>query len=162
MKNFIICTITALALAGCIAQPSAASDGSTPEAPEVPAGAPETPAGTPEATETPAATPEATDAPVSEDEGVSEGVIVTDGSELSEAERAELEDIVEEVKGDSITEGLICVKVGWAEACRAPDLADMGLAPLPDGTPVTVVTEEQVQELKATKTKRPGVPKTGY
>ena len=151
MKNIIICTIAALALAGCITQPSAALDDP----------APETAAAAPVAEEE-GPTPEASEAPVSEDEGVSEGVIVTDGSELSEAERAELEDIVEEVKGDSITEGLICVKVGWAEACRAPDLADMGLAPLPDGTPVTVVTEEQVQELKATKTKRPGVPKTGY
>ena len=153
MKNIIICTIAALALAGGITQPSAASDGSTPEAPEVPAGAPETPAGTPEATETPAATPEATDAPVSEGEGVSEEVIITDGSELSEAEQAER---------DSITEGLICHMEGWVEACRAPDLIDMGLAPLPDGTPVTVVTEEQVQEPKPAKAKRPGVPKTGY
>lgn len=147
MKNITICIITALALAGGITQPSVALDEPAPETVAAPVAEEEAPA------------PEA---PVSEDEGEPEGVIVTDGSELSEAEQAEPEETVEEVKRDSITEGLICVKEGWAEACRAPDLSDMGLAPLPDGTPVTDVTEEQVQEPKTVKAKRPGVPKTGY
>lgn len=147
MKNITICIITALALAGGITQPSVALDEPAPETVAAPVAEEEAPA------------PEA---PVSEDEGEPEGVIVTDGSELSEAEQAEPEETVEEVKRDSITEGLICVKEGWAEACRAPDLIDMGLAPLPDGTPVTDVTEEQVQEPKTVKAKRPGVPKTGY
>lgn len=148
MKNITISTIAALTFAGGmaggiaaltlfgdIAAPSAAWAYDTPESPEVPAGAPEAPIGTPESAEAPAGAPEATDAPVGEDE---------------QAER------------DSITEGLICHMEGWVEACRAPDLIDMGLAPLPDGTPVTVVTEEQVQELKPAKVKRPGVPKTGH
>ena len=178
MKNITISTIAALTFAGGmaggiaaltlfgdIAAPSAAWAYDAPESPEVPAGAPETPAGAPESAEAPAGAPEATDAPVAEgesptpettdapvgeDEGEPEEVIATDGSELSEAER------------DSITEGLICHMEGWVEACRAPDLIDMGLAPLPDGTPVAVVTEEQVQEPKPAKAKRPGVPKTGY
>lgn len=120
MKNIIICTIAALALAAGITQPSVALDDPTPETAAAP---------------------------------VPEEGIATDGSELSEAEQAER---------DSITEGLICHMEGEFEACRAPDLIDMGLAPLPDGTPVTVVTEEQVQELKPAKAKRPGVPKTGH
>ena len=147
MKNIIICTIAALALAGGITQPSVALDDPAPETAAAPVAEEESP--TPETSEAPAAeeespAPEATDAPVAEDDGE---------SELSEAEQAER---------DSITEGLICHMEGWVEACRAPDLIDMGLAPLPDGTPVTVVTEEQVQELKPAKVKRPGVPKTGY
>lgn len=166
MKNITISTIAALTFAGGmaggiaaltlfgdIAAPSAAWAYDAPESPEVPVGAPETPAGTPESTEAPAGAPEATDAPVAEDDGASEGVVVTDGSDLSEAELAER---------DSTTEGLICHMEGWVEVCRAPDLADMGLAPLPDEAPVTVVTEGQAQEPKPAKTKRPGVPKTGY
>lgn len=142
MKNITICTIAALALAGCITQPSAALDDPAPEtAAAAPVAEEENP------------TPEASEAPVSEDGGVPEEVIITDGSELSEAEQAER---------DSITEGLICHMEGEFEACRAPDLIDMGLAPLPDEAPVTVVTEGQAQELKPAKTKRPGVPKTGY